>query len=52
MRQATIDADLDRVLELIDQLVSYDAPLAKNLRRLAEGFSYQEILEVLPVDGE
>jgi PAS domain S-box-containing protein len=51
MREAALIADLDRLLELIDQSAVHDAALANRLRRLAHDYGYQEILELLPDKG-
>ena len=47
MRDATISGDLDRLLELIDEAEGHDATAAEGLRRLADQFEYEALLQVL-----
>ncbi|MBI5821823.1 MAG: response regulator [Verrucomicrobia bacterium] len=47
MRRAAINADLDRLLELIGQVESRDASLSSALRQLMERFDYERLLELL-----
>jgi CheY-like chemotaxis protein len=51
IREATINADLDRMLELIQQAATQDARTANGLRSLAEQFDYQKLLDLLPTGG-
>jgi PAS domain S-box-containing protein len=51
IRESTINADLDRVLELIQQAATHDARAANGLRSLAERFDYQKLLDLLPTGG-
>ncbi len=51
IREATINADLDRMLELIQQTATHDARVANGLRSLAERFDYQKLLDLLPTGG-
>ena len=51
IREATINADLDRMLELIQQAATHDARVANGLRSLAERFDYQKLLDLLPTGG-
>ena len=51
IREATINADLDRMLELIQQAATHDARAANGLRSLAERFDYQKLLDLLPTGG-
>jgi hypothetical protein len=51
IREATINADLDRMLELIQQATTHDARAANGLRNLAERFDYQKLLDLLPTGG-
>jgi len=51
IREATINADLDRMLELIQQGATHDARAANGLRSLAERFDYQKLLDLLPTGG-
>jgi PAS domain S-box-containing protein len=47
MREAVITADLDQLLAIIQQSESHDPHIAKGLRRLAESFQYQKLLDLL-----
>ena len=51
MREATINADLDLLMKLIDSVEATDARAAQELRNMAEGFEYQTILDLLPRGG-
>ena len=51
IREATINADLDRMLELIQQAATHDARAANGLRSLAERFDYQKLLDLIPTGG-
>jgi len=51
IRESTITADLDRMLELIQQAATHDARAANGLRSLAERFDYQTLLDLLPTGG-
>jgi CheY-like chemotaxis protein len=46
MREAVITADLDQLLTMIDAVELSDPGIAKGLRRLAEGFQYQKLLDL------
>jgi DNA-binding response OmpR family regulator len=46
MREAVITADLDLLLERIREVEARDLRIARGLRRLAEGFQYQELLDL------
>jgi PAS domain S-box-containing protein len=46
LHEATLSADLDRMLELIQQIEKQDASIAGSMRRLAENFEYQPLLEM------
>jgi hypothetical protein len=46
MREAVITADLDELLTMIDALELRDPRIAKRLRRLAESFEYQKLLDL------
>ena len=46
LHEATLSADLDRMLEIIQQIEQKDAAVARGLRRLAEGFDYQTLLSL------
>jgi response regulator RpfG family c-di-GMP phosphodiesterase len=46
MREAVITADLDQLLARIQDVESRDPAIAQGLRRLAEGFQYQKLLDL------
>jgi CheY-like chemotaxis protein len=46
MRQAVITADLDQLLAKIQEVEARNLPVAQGLRRLAEGFQYQKLLDL------
>src|SRR4051812_41906083 len=46
MREAVVTADLDLLLAKIQEIESRDPRIAKGLRRLAEGFHYQKLLDL------
>ncbi len=46
MREAVITADLDQLLEKIQEVEARDPRIAQGLRRLAEGFHYQKLLDL------
>jgi CheY-like chemotaxis protein len=51
MREAVISADLDQLLAKIEQVEARDPRIAQGLRRLAERFEYQKILDLFgPVE--
>jgi CheY-like chemotaxis protein/anti-sigma regulatory factor (Ser/Thr protein kinase) len=47
LKQATLSADLDRMLALLDEAKAHDARLAASLRELAERFAYERIMDLL-----
>ena len=47
MREAVITADLDQLLAKIQEVEARDPRIAQGLRRLAEGFQYQNLLDLL-----
>jgi PAS domain S-box-containing protein len=47
MREAVVTADLDQLLARIQEVEARDPRMAQGLRRLAEGFQYQELLDLL-----
>jgi PAS domain S-box-containing protein len=51
MREAVITADLDQLLAKIQEVEARDPRIAQALRRLAEGFQYQRLLDLLSTDG-
>src|SRR4029077_14206528 len=46
MREAVIGADLDQLLVKIQEVEARDPRLAQGLRRLAERFEYQKLLDL------
>jgi CheY-like chemotaxis protein len=46
MREAVITADLDQLLAKIHEVEAHDPRIAQGLRRLAEGFQYQKLLDL------
>ena len=51
MREAVITADLDQLLARIQEVEARDPRVAGGLRRLAEGFQYQKLLDLLSAAG-
>jgi len=51
IREATINADLDYMLELIQQAAAHDAGVANRMKSLAEQFDYQKLLDLIPSGG-
>jgi len=49
MREAVITADLDQLLAKIQEAEARDPVIAQGLRRLAEGFEYQKLLDLFTV---
>ncbi len=49
LREAVTTADLDQVLAIIDDIEEIDSSLARRLRRLAEAFRYQDLLDLLHI---
>jgi PAS domain S-box-containing protein len=47
MRDAVVTADLDQLLAKIDDVEALDLRIAQGLRRLAESFQYQKLLDLL-----
>jgi PAS domain S-box-containing protein len=52
MREAVITADLDQLLAKIQEVEARDPRIAQALRRLAESFQYQKLLDLLSTDGD
>jgi response regulator RpfG family c-di-GMP phosphodiesterase len=46
MREAVITADLDQLLAKIHEVEAHDPRIAQGLRRLAEQFEYQKLLDL------
>ena len=51
MREAVITADLDQLLAKIQEVETRDPRIAGGLRRLAEGFQYQKLLDLFSRAG-
>ena len=51
MREAVITADLDQLLARIQEVEVRDPRIARGLRRLAEGFEYQKLLDLLSTEA-
>jgi hypothetical protein len=51
MREAVITADLDQLLAKIQEVEPLYPRIAQGLRRLAEGFQYQKLLDLLGTEG-
>ena len=47
MREAVITADLDQLLAKIQEAETRDPRIARGLRRLAQNFQYQKLLDLL-----
>jgi len=52
MREAVITADLDQLLAKIQEVEAGAPRIAQELRRLAEGFQYQKLLDLLKTGGD
>jgi CheY-like chemotaxis protein len=52
MREAIITADLDQLLATIQDAEARDPRVARELRRLAESFQYQKLLDLLSSVGD
>jgi PAS domain S-box-containing protein len=50
MREAVITADLDQLLARIQEVEARDPRIARALRRLAEGFEYEKLLDLLTME--
>ncbi|HUR53917.1 MAG TPA: PAS domain S-box protein, partial [Gemmataceae bacterium] len=51
MREAVVTADLDQLLSKIQEVEARDPRIARALRRLAEGFQYQRLLDLFGPEG-
>jgi hypothetical protein len=51
MREAIITADLDQLLARIQDVEASDPGIAQELRRLAESFQYQKLLDLFRPEG-
>ncbi|HEV2350319.1 MAG TPA: PAS domain S-box protein [Terriglobia bacterium] len=51
LHEATINADFDLIMKLIDRVESMDSHLAQEMRNMADGFDYQGLLDLLPKRG-
>jgi PAS domain S-box-containing protein len=52
MREAVVTADLDQLLAKIQEVEARDPRIAQGLRRLAESFQYEKLLELLDTDAQ
>jgi len=52
LREATIAGDFDRMLMLIERIAAHDPRAGAALRALADGFEYQQLLDMLPLSEE
>jgi len=52
MREATMNADLDQLLTLTDEVAHCDSRIAQRLRQFLDAFDYQSLLDVLPPGGK
>jgi hypothetical protein len=52
LRAAIVEADLNRILELIDQIALQNPALAGQLSELARNFEYKRLLMVIDKAGE
>jgi two-component system, sensor histidine kinase and response regulator len=51
MREAVITADLDQLLARIQEVEARDPRIARELRRLAESFQYQKLLDLFSTEN-
>jgi hypothetical protein len=51
MREAVVTADLDLLLVRIGDVEARDPRVARGLRRLAEGFQYQQLIDLFGPGG-
>ncbi len=51
MREAVITADLDQLLATIQEMETRDPRIAQGLRRLAESFQYQKLLDLFRTES-
>ena len=51
MREAVVTADLDQLLARIQEVEARDPHVARELRRLAEGFEYQKLLDLFRAEA-
>jgi PAS domain S-box-containing protein len=51
MREAVVTADLDQLLARIQEVEARDPRLAQGLRRLAEGFQYEKLLDLFRTEA-
>jgi len=52
MRKAAMNADLDQLLTLTDEVAHYDSRIAQRLRQFLDAFDYQSLLDVLQPGGK
>jgi CheY-like chemotaxis protein len=51
MHEATINADFDLILKLIERVETIDIHVAAEMRNMADNFDYQGLLDLLPKEG-
>ncbi len=51
MREAVVTADLDQLLARIETVEARDPRIAQGLRRLAQGFQYQKLLDLFAAES-
>ena len=51
LHEATINADFDLIMKLIDRVETIDSHVAQEMRNMADGFDYQGLLDLLPKKG-
>lgn len=51
LHEATINADFDLIMKLIDRVDGIDSHVAQEMRNMADGFDYQGLLDLLPKRG-
>ena len=51
LHEATINADFDLIMKLIDHVESIDGHVGQEMRNMADGFDYQGLLDLLPTRG-
>jgi PAS domain S-box-containing protein len=51
LHEATINADFDLIMKLIDRVDAIDSHVAQEMRNMADGFDYQGLLDLLPKRG-
>jgi hypothetical protein len=47
LKNGAEDADFDLLLEIVEQVREHDVKVAEELKRLTEGYEYDEILTII-----